>query len=61
MDFGFLPYGTKYEICEVNLKCRPCTHIGRKECPKKHFNCMKLVKPEMVLAKIEKLKIIAER
>jgi len=48
-SFGFAPFGTKYKICEVDLKCRPCTHIGQKECPKKHFNCMKLLKPEMVL------------
>ena len=52
-NFGFAPYRTKYEICEVDLPCRPCTHIGQKECPKKHFNCMKLITPEMVLSKIQ--------
>jgi len=54
-SFGFAPYGTKYEICETKLKCRPCTHFGKSECPKKHFNCMKLLKPETVFLKIEKI------
>ncbi len=40
-DFGFTPYKSDYKVFETNDKCRPCTHIGRKSCPKKHFNCMK--------------------
>ena len=51
--FGFVPYKVPHCICEVELGCRPCTHIGRKECPKKHFNCMKLLSPEIVLKTIE--------
>jgi len=32
----------KNHIFEVkNLKCRPCSKIGYKTCPKKHFKCMK--------------------
>ena len=40
-QFGFFPYDTNYKVLENNnLSCRPCTHIGRKECPKKHLNCL---------------------
>lgn len=40
-EFGFSPYRTKNLILEnKSLSCRPCTHIGRKECPLKHFKCM---------------------
>ncbi len=52
---GFIPYRVPNTICEVKLKCRPCTHIGRKHCPQKHFNCMKLLLPEVVLNKIERM------
>ena len=39
--FGMYPYQTSFEIIENNhLKCRPCSKIGYKECPKKHFKCM---------------------
>jgi ADP-heptose:LPS heptosyltransferase len=44
-EFGMTPYMPQCpgnsEILEVkNLSCRPCSKIGYKECPKKHFNCM---------------------
>lgn len=44
-DFGMYPYYPKdkenYHIIEVkNLKCRPCSKLGYKQCPKKHFRCM---------------------
>ncbi len=44
-EFGMTPYMPQFpgnsEILEVkNLSCRPCSKIGYKECPKKHFNCM---------------------
>lgn len=44
-EFGMYPYlsGKDSHIIEVeNLKCRPCSKIGHKNCPKKHFNCMNL-------------------
>jgi len=45
-EFGFSPYNCKNLILENNsLSCRPCTHIGRANCPKKHFNCMKQISP----------------
>jgi lipopolysaccharide heptosyltransferase II len=40
-EFGFAPYGTESVVIENNsLDCRPCSHIGRRECPKGHFKCM---------------------
>jgi ADP-heptose:LPS heptosyltransferase len=40
-EFGFYPQLKSTVIFEnKNLKCRPCTHIGKNKCPKKHFACM---------------------
>jgi heptosyltransferase-2 len=40
-QFGFFPYRASSIIVECNgLSCRPCSHIGRAECPKGHFRCM---------------------
>lgn len=54
-DFGFSPYRVKHKILEVDLSCRPCTHIGRSKCPKKHFNCMNLISVESVFSAAKKL------
>lgn len=54
-QFGFSPYGNRSEIVEVDIDCRPCTHIGRDKCPKGHFNCMNLIENKMVLEKLEGL------
>lgn len=37
---GFTPYRCENTIVEHDVACRPCTHIGRSECPKHHFQCM---------------------
>ncbi|NQU53678.1 MAG: glycosyltransferase family 9 protein [Bacteroidetes bacterium] len=42
-DFGMTPYQSNdvSKLLEVdNLKCRPCSKLGHKKCPKKHFKCM---------------------
>lgn len=40
-EFGFFPQLYQSRVWEVNnLKCRPCTHIGRESCPEGHFKCM---------------------
>jgi heptosyltransferase-2 len=52
-EFGFTPYNCDNLILENNsLNCRPCSHIGRSDCPKKHFECMILIKPEFVFKKL---------
>lgn len=44
-DFGMYPYlpeqPNRHILSVVEgLKCRPCSKIGFKQCPKKHFKCM---------------------
>lgn len=40
-EFGFAPYSEKAVIVRnSDLPCRPCTTIGRSECPLGHFRCM---------------------
>ncbi|MCP5063854.1 MAG: glycosyltransferase family 9 protein [Ignavibacteriae bacterium] len=51
-EFGFTPYKNKSLVIEKNeLTCRPCSHIGLGECPKKHFECMKKLTPQLVFEK----------
>jgi lipopolysaccharide heptosyltransferase II len=52
-EFGFTPYNSKNLILENNsLSCRPCTHIGRDSCPKKHFKCMEEITPQLAFEKL---------
>lgn len=44
-EFGMYPYlpdeKNKFVISEIKgLNCRPCSKLGHKKCPKKHFKCM---------------------
>jgi len=52
-EFGFYPQLKSTIVFENNnLKCRPCTHIGKSYCPKKHFKCMNDLNIKDVLNKI---------
>lgn len=47
-EFGMYPYMPGAEngshILEVKgLSCRPCSKLGYRSCPKKHFNCMEKI------------------
>lgn len=53
--FGFSPFRVQNIIIEKPVTCRPCTHIGRNSCPKKHFNCMKLITADNVIEGVNKL------
>ena len=56
-EFGFAPYNSVNIILENNsLSCRPCTHIGRSSCPKKHFKCMKEISVELAFTQLELIK-----
>ena len=56
-EFGFMPYNYSNSIIveNENLGCRPCSHIGRRSCPKTHFNCMKKIKPEDIIKLIQEI------
>jgi len=57
-EFGMYPYlpHPNSEIMEVSgLKCRPCTKIGFKECPKKHFRCINDLDENHIVNKIREL------
>lgn len=48
-EFGFTPYRNQHIIIENPLaKCRPCSHYGKEQCPKSHFECMLRITPAMV-------------
>jgi lipopolysaccharide heptosyltransferase II len=48
-ELGFFPTAPHAMVVEnAGLSCRPCTHVGSRKCPKKHFRCMREVLPEQV-------------
>ena len=58
-ELGMYPYLPKEkERCHIveckDVKCRPCSKLGFKECPRKHFNCMMKIDCDIV---VEKLKV----
>ena len=55
-EFGFAPYGTQAAVIErTGLDCRPCTHIGRAECPQGHFRCMNDITVDAVETSVTEL------
>lgn len=53
-EFGFFPYGTENIVIEnKTVRCRPCSHIGSKACPKKHFKCMEDISSEKVYTEVK--------
>ncbi len=51
-ELGFIPYKVANIIIELDMWCRPCSHIGRRSCPLIHFNCMKKITPNIAFDKI---------
>jgi len=57
-EFGMYPYKAHpgSVIFEIKgLKCRPCTKIGFKKCPKKHFRCINDLDDDAIAQKIREL------
>jgi len=55
-ELGFFPFRGKSAVVQnENLYCRPCSHIGRKTCPEKHFRCMREITPEKVFDQLNRL------
>ena len=55
--FGMYPYLPGSEnlsfIAEVKgLKCRPCSKLGFRKCPKKHFKCMMEQDEDLIVQKV---------
>lgn len=49
MGWKQLPVNT----VQLDLKCRPCSVYGQKECWRRDYACLWKIKPEQVIAKIE--------
>lgn len=55
-ELGFFPYRSESVVIENSqLSCRPCSHIGRKKCPRGHFKCMEEITPEQVYAGLKSI------
>jgi ADP-heptose:LPS heptosyltransferase len=57
-EFGMYPYmpDQASRIIQVNgLPCRPCSKIGYKSCPKKHFRCMNEIKETVIADLAQKM------
>ncbi len=55
-EFGFAPFGVNNLVIEnIGLTCRPCSHIGKANCKKKHFKCMMELTPQRVYKEIKDL------
>ena len=56
-ELGFFPYRSQNFVFEnKELKCRPCSHLGKNKCPKGHFKCMLSITPESVYKKVMQFK-----
>jgi heptosyltransferase-2 len=63
-SFGMVPYygenylahhAQPYDDVQVHkLWCRPCTKIGRNNCPQGHFKCMKNIPIEEIIRDVNK-------
>jgi heptosyltransferase-2 len=52
---GFAPAGAGHEVLCRNEPCQPCTLHGRERCPQGHFRCMMELRPEQVIAALERI------
>jgi len=54
-ELGFFPFPEKSIVVEKEMPCRPCTHKGLDNCPRKHFNCMRMITTDDVVKAVEQL------
>jgi ADP-heptose:LPS heptosyltransferase len=53
---GFYGYGQDPErIVQAELFCRPCSVFGNKPCYRGDFACMKMIEPQTIIDKTEKV------
>ena len=50
-EFGMYPYlvDRSHILENKKVSCRPCSKLGHRECPKKHFKCMNDIAEERVI------------
>ncbi len=48
------PMGDRVEVMSMGLGCSPCSNHGSNSCPLGSVDCMSLLKPEQVFARLEK-------
>ena len=58
-ELGMYPYlPNEKDKCHIveckEVKCRPCSKLGFKDCPKKHFRCMMEIDTDVVVANLRK-------
>ncbi len=56
-ELGMYPYlPNESEKCHIveckDVKCRPCSKLGFKDCPKRHFRCMMEIDTEKIVTKL---------
>lgn len=51
-QLGYFPVLAESSVAEVDLPCRPCTKMGKEQCPEKHFKCMLDLSPSIVYKKV---------
>jgi len=52
---GFAPLGERSAVVERELTCRPCSRHGGERCPLGTLECMREIRPQMVLGALEGL------
>ena len=52
--WGFFPAGSRDQVLEMELPCRPCTLHGKKRCSKDHA-CMKGISPDQVMHALDNI------
>ena len=53
--YPYQPHPASQLFENKDLKCRPCSKIGFKKCPKGHFNCMNQIENGQILETAQKL------
>jgi len=55
-ELGFFPQLATSRVVENrDLACRPCSHLGHRQCPRDHFRCMREILPAEVLTLANKM------
>lgn len=52
-SIGYYPFRDSDYVFELEMECRPCGSHGGASCPLKHHECMKLISPDLVYAKVK--------